>query len=104
MRGFPRHINSKEDILHLLESHPEEVREYLRGLIAGRFSWFFSSLLGEADPGIEDATHKVMEVNTGAGATERQQFELREDANARLFQLGFNIIEAEELVNTVQAV
>ena len=43
--------------------------------------------------GITDETHKIVE-----SENERSQYELQEDSNARIFQLGFTVPEVQALI------
>ncbi|MBR0098777.1 MAG: hypothetical protein IJP90_03580, partial [Treponema sp.] len=82
---------------------PEETKAELRRLIAGRFEFVQTGVLAEGEDGVEDESHKVLitQETDSEGRTfeKRVQFELREDANARLFRLGFTLEEAERLVS-----
>ena len=103
MRGFPESFATKQDYLNGIATYPEKTKAELRRLIAGRFEFVQTGVLAEGEEGVEDESHKVLitQETDSEGRTfeKRVQFELREDANARLFRLGFTLEEAERLVS-----
>lgn len=58
MIGFPKHINSKQDVYNLLPEYPVETRAYLSALLGEVVVWRRSGT-PLADAGITDATHRV---------------------------------------------
>nr|DAX39339.1 MAG TPA: hypothetical protein [Caudoviricetes sp.] len=94
MRGFPKHLNSKQDYLNCLQDYPAETKAALKQLLNNRFMWFDTAILDESQEGITDETHRVIESDDV-----KIQQELKEDSNARLFRLGFTVAEVEELAN-----
>lgn len=107
MRGFPRHLNTKQDYLHCLATMPEETKAALRDLLAARFVMGPVRKLAADETATADEGREVREVNlsaseTGTGADqaapERWLFEPREDENAWLFRLGFTVEEVENLI------
>lgn len=104
MRGCPRIFATKQDFLNGIETYPEETKAELRRLIAGRFEFVPTDELAEGEEGIEDENHQIIKTTetdpkTGKQVTKRIQLERQEDANARLFRLGFTVDEAERLVS-----
>ena len=93
MRGFPRTISTKNDIQNLLQLYPDETREYLQKLLDTRFVWRSTGAITEGTAGVQDATHRVMRTESGL-----EQFELVEDANAKIFRIGFTVSEVEEML------
>ncbi|DAB04733.1 TPA: hypothetical protein CPT89_00985 [Candidatus Gastranaerophilales bacterium HUM_11] len=94
MRGFPKHLNSKQDYLNCLQDYPAETKAALKQLLNNRFMWFDTAILDESQEGITDETHRVIESDDV-----KIQQELKEDSNARLFRLGFTVAEVEGLAN-----
>ena len=92
MRGFPRTISTKNDIQNLLQLYPDETREYLQKLLDTRFVWRSTGAITEGTAGVH-ATHRVMRTESGL-----EQFELVEDANAKIFRIGFTVSEVEEML------
>lgn len=97
MRGFPRHLNSKQDYLNLIGEYPAETRAALTSLLDDRIQWMNTGTLAKEKDGIEDDTHKVIK-NENEGEEETYQFELMEDPNAQIFRLGFEVAEVENLL------
>ena len=93
MNGYPKHINSKEDILNLKADYPIETKKFLEGLIEASNDWIVVKELEDGEVGIEDNTHKVVENKTDDVVTSRYQFEYMEDSNAYLFKLGFTSVD-----------
>ncbi len=93
MRGFPQTIGSRKDIENLYSLYPEETRTYLQRLLDNRYIWSRTGPIAEGSAGIQDATHRVMRTESGL-----EQFELVEDANAKIFRLGFTVSELEEML------
>lgn len=94
MRGFPKHLNSKQDYLNCLADFPTETKAALRQLLDNRFAWFDTAILDENQEGVSDETHRVV-TNDGI----RMQQVLKEDTTSILFRLGFTVAEAEGLAN-----
>lgn len=93
MRGFPKHLNSKQDYVNCLELFPTETKAELQRLLDDRFVWVDTAIL-DGTTGTMDSTHRVIESEDGL-----IQQELKEDTNAKLFRLGFTVSEVEEILN-----
>ncbi len=91
MRGFPKHLNSKQDYLNCLSDYPAETKAELQRLLDSRFVWQDTAII--ENEGITDDTHRVIETEDG-----KIQQELVEDTNAEIFRLGFTVEEVEELI------
>ena len=101
MKGFPRHLNTKDDYQFVTANFPpDQWRPRVQALIDERFSWLPAGALAEGVPGLEDETHRVVEMrdDTGQHVIERVQEEYREDPNAVIFRLGFTVDEVTALL------
>jgi len=100
MNGFPKTINTKQDITNLMADYPEQTKAYLQNILDNKDQWLMTSKLEDGDAGITDATHKVEEVTDQDDVvTESYQYELMEDTNGELYRLGYaNAGEVEALV------
>jgi hypothetical protein len=100
MKGFPRYINTKQDVLNLIEEYPEQTKSFLQSLVDSKMAWVPTGTLAEGDAGTTDSTHKVDESTDGNDVViERIQCELVEDTNGPIFRLGFaSVAEAEALI------
>ncbi len=96
MIGYPKHLNSRQDVENLLQmpEYAAKVRETLQQLVAARFAWVNAGELAADDPGVEDDTHKVLSEEQG-GLQGRCQMVLVEDSQALLFRLNLTVAEAE---------
>jgi len=103
MNGYPKHINSKEDIMNIITDYPIETKKFLEGLVESSSDWLVQSELKDSEVGIEDSTHKVVENKTDDVVTSRYQFEYREDSNAYLFKLGFTSLqEVKDMIKAIK--
>jgi len=103
MNGYPKHINSKEDIMNIITDYPIETKKFLEGLVESSSDWLVQSELKDSEVGIEDSTHKVVENKTDDVVISRYQFEYREDSNAYLFKLGFTSLqEVKDMIKAIK--
>ena len=100
MKGFPRTINTKQDVLNLIDNYPEKTKSFLQKLVDSKMEWIPTGTLADGDAGTTDSTHKVDELtDENDVVTERTQYELVEDSNGPIFRLGFaSVAEAEALI------
>ena len=105
MRGFPKHLNTKQDYLHCLAAMPEETKAALRDLLSARFVMGPVRKLAADETAIVAEGQEVREVSLSASGTDADQaaperwlFGPREDENAWLFRLGFTVEEVENLI------
>lgn len=97
MRGFPKHINSKEDLTNTAALFPAETMAYQKQLEAGRFVWQDAGPVGSKEVVVETDTLKVVETKTEAGVIERRKLILVEDPGAQFFKLGLKVARLEDL-------
>ncbi len=94
MKGYPKHLNSKEDYEYARKNFPKEKWEKsFRSLLDTRSDWFN---IGEAEgEGVTDDTHKAVEdKETGR----KYQFELRENPDCMLNRIGYTAEEVENIL------
>lgn len=104
MRGFPKYINSKDDVLNLVQEFPTELKTFLQDLYNHKDQWLIVSKLEESDVGVENETNKIVEVKDTETneVKERYQYELKEDVNGTIFRLGFKTSEEVlDLINSL---
>lgn len=100
MKGSPKHFNTKKDVIITLNKWPEQTKDAIQRMLDNRYSWMIDSKLSESETGVEDDTHRIVEITdeeTGE-VTERYQHVWQEDPNCQLFRLGFTVSEAEGLL------
>lgn len=93
MRGFPKHLNTKQDYLNCLGEFPDETKAELQRLLDNRFVWTDTAVLADGETGVTDDTHRVIKADDG----DIQQ-ELKEDTCSELIRLGFTVAEIEEML------
>ena len=100
MKGFPRYINTKQDVLNLIKEYPEQTKSFLQSLVDSKMAWIPTGTLADDDAGTTDSTHKVDESTDENGVViSRTQSELVEDTNGPIFRMGFaSVAEAEALI------
>ena len=92
MRGFPKHFNTKDDVLNTLQLFPEDTKAYIQTLLDTRKLWVQVEYTA---PGVEDETHYVRTDEAG----NVYQMEYRDDPNGDIPRLGFTVEELEGIVN-----
>jgi len=91
MKGYPKTIATSHDLVVALSTEPNLAKQYIRTLIAERMVWAPVEMQD-----LEDDTHKIV-INKDTDDNEtRQQYELVEDQNCKLFRLGLTVADAEE--------
>lgn len=97
MRGIPHVFGTEQDVINAMKDDPAATKAKLQELLDGRFAWFNNGPI--EGKGIKDATHKIEEYredeNNPDSPVTLMQYELREDPNAKLFQIGLNVAKAE---------
>ena len=100
MKGFPRTINTKQDVLNLIEEYPVQTKSFLQSLVDTKMAWVPTGILADDAAGTTNSTHKIdVSTNENGVVTSRTQSELVEDTNGPIFRLGFaSVAEAEALI------
>jgi hypothetical protein len=102
MRGFPKHLNTDDDIQACLQMFPEETKQYLDALYQNRFVVKELGVLSSDDAGITDDLHEVIQREAPNGTVERVQLQKVEDPSARVFQLGMTDASIKILIGNQQ--
>lgn len=97
MRGFPKHLNTKQDYLNCINEFPQETKNELQRLLDSRFVWVETAVLEDEEQGIIDDTHDIIKIMTEPGEPIIQR-ELIEDTNSELVRLGFTVEEVREML------
>lgn len=98
MRGFPKHINTKQDVEVLLNMYPEETKAFLQKCIEESENWINPVRLNDGDIGVEDTTHCVRVDENG----DRYQLTWGFDPGCKLARLGITVEEAEAMINDTE--
>jgi hypothetical protein len=102
MRGFPKHLNTDDDVQVCLQLFPEETKQYLDALYQNRFVVKELGVLSNDDAGITDDLHEVVQREAPDGTVERVQLQKVEDPSARIFQLGMMDAKMDMLIDNQQ--
>lgn len=99
MYGFPKWLNTKQDVLNMMGINPAETKEVLQHLLDSRF---VMTPLHKAEEGETfEPGQEIIPMSTGDmdnPQTEPWVFGPVEDSHAHLFRLGFTVKEAENLI------
>ena len=93
MKGYPKTIATRHDLDVALDAEPTLAKQYLGMLIDERMVWVPVEMQE-----LEDDTHKIVVGKDHDGNETRQQFELIEDTNCKLFRLGLTVEEVEAMI------
>lgn len=106
MRGFPKHINTKRDIEHLMgflsseHATPENLNKglaFLNGLLASTRRYVFDRTL-TADEPLDGPDYVVRYDEDGT----RMQFRPENDPNAKLYRMGLTEAEVENWIARIE--
>lgn len=90
------YFNTKEDFFNYLSINTDEALATLKDLLEDRYIWKVTEVLFSKEDGVEDETHMILDSDG-----EFLQSELVEDKNAKLFDLGFTVEEAEDYIKNL---
>jgi hypothetical protein len=100
MQGFPKVIQTRHDVEVLLLTHPIEIKAFLSELCNDILQWYPSGELIGVE-GITDDTHKVV-TEEREGVEYKTQYELKENPDCKLYQMGYTIEEVNVIINDNQ--
>lgn len=109
MKGYPKHLNTREDYEYVRANFPKEKwLPSFEALLQDTENWFFESNLANKAAGIEDATHKIVESTTTPAEGEEAvttyaQYVLKTDTNAKIFRIGYTVAEVEAIIASAKA-
>ena len=99
MKGFPKHLNTKQDYLYIKDNFPSDLwKPAWQELLDTKKNWFCTGKLDSKDAGITDKTHKVVE-SVQDEKTEYYQYELQVDTSCNMVRLGFTEAEVRAALN-----
>lgn len=111
MRGATKHFNTIQDIENSIAVDAAGTRPVLQALLDGRFCWEDKGKLAQGVTGVEDATHKIVEMADEADRDKpeseqrkyKHQMELVEDKHAHIFRLGLTVAQVEAFLKRCPA-
>ena len=109
MHGFPKVINTRQDIDHLLQildskwatrENIDRAMSYLQGLKDGTQSYQFDRVLNDGEE--PDGNYPDYLVLTDEDGL-RRQHAFAHDQNATLYRLGLTETEVDQILNTLES-
>ena len=99
MRGYPKHMNTRQDVENAMQIDGEKTRAYLQRAIDGREGWVVTEPIDDKAAGVVDDTHQVIDQgNEERGADWYQQEWMPLPGNA-LDRLGISVAEAAAMID-----
>lgn len=110
MKGYPKHINTRTDIEHLMSfmgtplataENLQQGHAFLTGLLDTQH-YVFDRVLGATEsPDGPEPGYKVME-GQGANEDERHQFVLADNPRAPLYRMGLTATEVQDWITQLE--
>lgn len=106
MRGMPKWLNSKQDVLYCMELAMDgeldkaELRKKIEALLSDEKVYMFKEKVSEGYAAQED--ERVCEVRKEDGTVEYHCYALQENPNARFAQMGFTKQQIQDLIQQLQ--
>lgn len=97
MNGYPKHINTKQDILNLLAdaAYKEQALAYVQKLLDERYGWIKGAVLADGDAGDTSTGHMVVPLSDTDGTTTPYQYDWGYIGDSYvLSRLGITVSEA----------
>lgn len=94
MVGYPNTLNSREDYEYVKNHFPKSMWEQDFKNLLNTKEWFNQGEI--VSTGKSDSTHKVV---TDDQTGKRYQYELVDDPNSKIYQLGYTVEEVERIIS-----
>lgn len=98
MKGYPKHINTKKDVLNAKEIDPQRTDAFLRAAIDGRDGWHVTGPLSVEADGVTDDTHRVVDHGDPDRGEDWYQEEWGPLPGNILDRLSLTVSEAETII------
>jgi hypothetical protein len=98
MRGFPKHINTKEDVYTALDIDSDRTKVLLQAAIDGREGWHVTASLESEGDGSTDSTHRVVDKSDEESVADWYQEEWGPLPGNMLDRIGMSVSEAEGII------
>lgn len=104
MRDFPKHLNTKDDYMYVLNHFSKEkVLPLFQNLLDTMKDWFFVRELGQQESVADTPTMKTIATeNNETKEITYAVYELQENPQCKLYRLGFSVEEVETIINKVE--
>lgn len=94
MRGFPKHINTRQDIENLLRDYPEKTKQWLKKAAKDYEGWVTEKKLEKIEDAKTDKSTRVKTVITEDGKEELYQEKWTVQPGNKLVAIGMTKEEA----------
>lgn len=98
MRGYPKHVNTRQDVENAMQIDPLRTREYLQRAIDNREGWVVTGKIEAEADGVVDDTHRVIDQGDEERGPDWYQQEWRPLPGNLLDRLGITVAEAEAII------
>lgn len=99
MRGYPKHINTRQDVENAMEIDAGRTVAYLQQAIDNREGWVITGPLDSELDGVTDETHRVKDQGDAEEGTEDwYQEEWKPLPGNTLDRLGISVSEAQAMI------
>lgn len=98
MRGYPKRINTKKDLLIALELDPARAKRFIEDAIYHRDGWHVTISLDSEAEGIVDDRHRVVDLSDEDSESDWYQEEYGPVPGNLLDRLGVTVSEAETYI------
>jgi hypothetical protein len=99
MKGYPKHINTRQDVENAMAIDPDRTRAYLQRAIDGREGWVITGHLDAEADGVTDDTHRVKDQGDAEeGTHDWYQEEWKPLPGNTLDRLGISVAEAQAMI------
>ena len=105
MKGFPKHLNSKDDYNDIKNNcEPSKWRPLWQALLDERYRWMDDHVISGPEEGITDETHRVSSYTStnpesGEEVTVYVQQEYKRNPGSDFWRLGFTLEEVTNALN-----
>ena len=106
MRDFPKHLNTKDDYMYVLNHFPKEkVLPLFKNLLDTMKDWFFVRELGQQESVADTPTMKIIATeNNETKEITYAVYELQENPQCKLYRLGFSVEEVKTIINKMEEI
>lgn len=98
MKGYPRHINTKDDLITAMEINPVRAKVWIQSAINHREGWYVTASLDAESDGVTDDTHRVVDQGNKDRGSDWYQQEWGPLPGNRLDRIGLTVEEAEAML------
>jgi hypothetical protein len=98
MKGYPKHINTQDDLVVAMQLNPERTKAFVQRAIEGRDGWVVIASLEKESDGVTDDTHRVVDHGDEERGSDWYQQEWKPLPGNTLDRLGLSVAEAKALL------